>query len=202
MLETSGGGKMNKYALERPHLNTFDILCCEPDSWFMKPIGHTAMIIRDDAKDMLWVWQSTTMYAGYPGTSLTPLKPWLEQYPGKVYVRNLAMRGNMRFCASTWLNEYIRLNRGKPYPNLQKTSGLWYMAKTVLHLGKPNVPVAGALQCTGRIIDTLQYCGLIVPEANSSAFEPDEVRENAPLHDKTDKWFVKGVSIGKEIELN
>jgi hypothetical protein len=193
---------MNKYALERPHLKTFDILCCEPDSWFWKAIGHTAMVVRDEDKDMLWVWQSTTMYAGNPGTSLTQLSTWLKQYPGKVYVRNLSMRDNVRYCASVRLDEYIRLNRGKPYPNLQKTSGLWYMTKTVLHIGKPNVPVAGALQCTGRIIDTLQYCGLIVPEANPSAFEPDEVRENAFLHDKIVSWFVNGVSIGKEIELN
>jgi hypothetical protein len=193
---------MNKYALERPHLNTFDILCCEPNSWFWKAIGHTAMIVRDEDKDMLWVWQSTTMYAGNPGTSLTQLSTWLKQYPGKVYVRNLSMRDNVRYCASVRLDEYIRLNRGKPYPNLQKTSGLWYMSKTVLHLGKPNVPVSGALQCTGRVIDTLQCCGLIVPEANSSAFEPDEVRENAFLHDKIVSWLVNGVSIGKEIELN
>jgi hypothetical protein len=197
---------MKNYDDFKGRLTTFDTLCCVQDSWIMKPIGHTAMVVRDLEKAMLWVWQSTTLYGGYKGTSLTPLRPWLEQYPGKVYVRQLEFVGNNSFgkiaTAEYLLDKYIAEHRGAPYPDLQATSGLWYMVRSVLHLGKPNQPpVPDALQCAGRWADTFQKCGLIIPECNTSEVEPDEVRDYMIGHTPIDRMLVSGVILKNEVRI-
>jgi hypothetical protein len=187
-------------------LNTFDTLCCEQSNWLMKTIGHTAMVYRDCLTDMLWVWQSTTLYGGYKGTSLTPLQPWFEQYPGKIYLRQFDFIGKYpsarRLSAEDLLPVYIKEHRGAPYPNLQSKSGLWYMVRTVLHIGKPNQPpVKDALQCAGRWADTVQKCGLILPECNTSEVEPDEVRDYMPLHVSINRMLVPGVILKNEVRI-
>ena len=193
---------MNRYKEIRDNLNTFDIICCDHKDWLMRWIGHTAMIIRDYDKDIVYIWQSTTKYAGVKGTSLSLFSDWLRTYSGKVCVRRFEIEQKRRELSELLLENYIRKHRGDPYPDLKSAKGLWYMAKIVLDLplpvfeNNPNEHIK--LACSGRVADTLQYCGLIYPMVNINEVEPDDFRVSRPLHTPIDNWLVKGVTLGAE----
>jgi hypothetical protein len=190
-----------KYSQLRDSLQSFDILVCDQKNWFMRLIGHVGMVVRMPG-DVLMVWQSTTLYQGHPGTSLTVLSDWLKQYPGKVYVRRMMMPVLRRAAAEARLLEYIEKHRGAPYPSLRTGRGLWYMIKSVFHTPIPNKPVDDERMCSDRIAHTMQYCGIVCGDCETPRIEPDDFRyPHRPLHTPIDVWLTPCVSLGEEVEV-
>jgi hypothetical protein len=196
---------MKNYKSIRKTLNTFDIVCCEHKDLFWKLIGHTAMVVRDKEKDINMVWQSTTQYANQKGTSLSFFNEWLDQYPGKVYIRKVIMPDAMREDAEIMLDAYIKKYRDRPYPNLHSLYGLRYMYNIVVDWlpwteNKPE-PINDARCCSDRIAHTLQTCGLLSENMNPSEQEPDNFRDYVPFHKPVDYYCNPGVIIMPEVRI-
>lgn len=197
---------MNKYLEIRKTLDTFDIICCEHKDWFWNLIGHTAMVVRDKEKDLVMVWQSTTKYANQSGTSLSFFNEWLDQYPGKVYIRRMLMTMEHRVIAEKKLDNYIKLYRGKPYPNLKSVGGLLYMRNLVIDfLPWTENPVdlgqEDARSCADRIAHTERYCGIFTDKMNPSEQEPDNFRDYKPFHKPIDTYLTRGVILMPEVRI-
>ena len=79
---------MNNYLKYRDQMDNFDVLCCENKNLLTRFIGHTAVIYKNDAGQLM-VLESTSLnkFSGIKGVQLTPLGLWLQHYNGKVYWR-------------------------------------------------------------------------------------------------------------------
>ena len=83
------GECLERYTALRHSLNTFDIINCEHRVWYLRMIGHTAVVYRDANTGMLFVYESTSLnkWRGISGVQLTQMRVWLLKYPGKAFVR-------------------------------------------------------------------------------------------------------------------
>lgn len=132
---------MNNYLKYRDQMGNFDVLCCENRNWFYKFIGHTAVIYKNDAGQLM-VFESTSLnkFSGIKGVQLTPLGLWLLHYNGKVWWRKWVWAGvgstitRERLDAirhrvkSEWaFRRFIEIYRGTSYPSGRK--GAWLLFK-------------------------------------------------------------------------
>ncbi|KKN54256.1 hypothetical protein LCGC14_0594380 [marine sediment metagenome] len=122
---------MNDYLKYRDQMGNFDVLCCENRNWFYRFIGHTAVIYKNNAGQLM-VLESTSLnkFSGIKGVQLTPLGLWLQYYNGKVYWRKWVWNTETRLdCAyaEEIFTRFIKEHRGTSYPSGHK--GAWLLFK-------------------------------------------------------------------------
>ena len=123
---------MNNYLKYRDQMGNFDVLCCENRNWLYKFIGHTAVIYKNDAGQLM-VLESTSLnkFSGIKGVQLTPLGLWLLHYKGKVYWRKWVWEESVRIIDQRYakykFNRFIEEYRGTSYPSGRK--GAWLLFK-------------------------------------------------------------------------
>lgn len=197
--------KQIKYADYRKIAKTFDVLNFENKDWFWRLIGHTAMVVVNHQYDQVDCWESTSRgLGGQSGVQLNPLKARLESCDSRVFVRRIDYCGMKYWDAIAKLKDYVRANRGIPYPNLKTRYGRWYLIKAALDCGKltQNVENPKIRFCTDLIAATYRDCGLAQFECASSEFEPDDMRYTTQPDDMTfDDYLVDGVTLGEEMEI-
>jgi hypothetical protein len=193
--------KSMAYSEYRKIAQSFDILNFEHKDLFWRLVGHTAMVVKDTSRDMLQCWESTSRgMGGQSGVQLNPLRQRLEQYGGRVRVRRIIAPRLNKLITGMALNDVIRRERGKPYPNLKRRSGRWYLVKAALDcFGKITENSENPVWrfCTDLVVATWRDCGLTVPGINSAEFEPDDMRPGGAFQFK----LTAGVQLGPEIEL-
>ncbi len=138
---------MNDYLKYRDQMGNFDVLCCEHRNWLYKFIGHTAVIYKNDAGQLM-VLESTSLnkFSGIKGVQLTPLGLWLHHYNGKVWWRKWVWGNPIakdeitvqrakaeikaaknQILAKHILRQFIKKYRGTSYPSGRK--GAWLLFK-------------------------------------------------------------------------
>lgn len=123
---------MNDYLKYRDQMDNFGVLCCENKSWLTRFIGHTAVIYKNDAGQLM-VLESTSLnkFSGIKGVQLTPLGLWLLHYKGKVYWRKWVWEESVRIIDQRYakykFNRFIEEYRGTSYPSGRK--GAWLLFK-------------------------------------------------------------------------
>ena len=216
------------YEKVRGSLKTFDILNCvygtqpwNPLHWILGAIGHTAMVYRVKETGQLMVYESTQTGRadGLTGVQLRPLKEWLENYPGKVYLRRVTIEGNIfdpggtatvndaeRACAL-----HIKQHRGTEYPDLKKIKWLWFLANAVVDIPKwvpfkkyfENVPTTVKMFCTHLVGHCFKYCGLVTGPLNAAELQPDDMRPAGQIRYPNNfaNYVAAYVKLGAEIRL-
>ncbi len=130
---------MNTYLKYREQMGNFDVLCCEPKKWIYKFVGHTAVIYKNNAGQLM-VFESTSLnkFSGIKGVQLTPLGLWLQHYNGKVWWRKWVWTGTdsgmgmgdiiRNRSAAIWaFRRFIKKYRGTSYPSGRE--GAWLLFK-------------------------------------------------------------------------
>ena len=130
---------MNNYLKYRDQMDNFDVLCCEHKSLLTRFIGHTAVIYKNDAGQLM-VLESTSLnkFSGIKGVQLTPLGLWLQHYSGKVYWRKWVWSrpkyGERAYQTARNITEakrefrqFIKKYCGTSYPSGRK--GAWLLFK-------------------------------------------------------------------------
>jgi len=184
------------YRTLRDEINSFAILNCEHKRLFWRMIGHTAMVYRDPATGVIYVYESTQMsYSGVSGVQLHLLGEWLDHYPGKVFIRPLKFAGD----AKSWtyqceamdrLQDHIWRYRGTSYPDLKTRQGRWFLIKAAWDSGlfkkaSTNTDTDAAMFCTHLVAHAYRACRLIDTEEtgwidyNPAEFEPDDMRNGS-----------------------
>jgi hypothetical protein len=111
-------------------MGNFDVLCCEHRNWLYKFIGHTAVIYKNDAGQLM-VFESTSLnkFSGIKGVQLTPLGLWLQHYNGKVRWRKWVWEKDAArsLDAEIEFELFIQEYRGTSYPSGRK--GAWLLFK-------------------------------------------------------------------------
>ncbi len=137
---------MNNYLKHRDQMDNFDVLCCEHRNWLYRFIGHTAVIYKNEAGQLM-VFESTSLnkFSGTKGVQLTPMGLWLSHYNGKVWWRKwmwscpTVTGGRVRQAEAEikaaknkihakWeFKQFIKEHRGTSYPSGRK--GAWLLFK-------------------------------------------------------------------------
>ncbi len=138
---------MNNYLKCRDQMDSFDVLCCENKSLLTRFIGHTAVIFKNNAGQLM-VLESTSLnkFSGIKGVQLTPMGLWLSHYNGKVWWRKWVWEENVakdeitvrraeaeiktaknRILAKHIFRQFIKTHRGTSYPSGKK--GAWLLFK-------------------------------------------------------------------------
>lgn len=200
------------YEDARKQVNTFDILLCNPDNWFWKAIGHTAMVVRDYEKDIVYVWESTTQgCTGKSGTQLVLFSDWWNFRKPEVWLRkwNNLRGGRFPFMVRL-LDIYIQRFRGVPYPDLKSVDGLWYMIKSSLWPDKirPDKVDLVRRHCTDRVCNTLLHCDILDTDLITETAEPDNmwydlknVYKYPPKHWRIDDFKSKQLTLEREVRI-
>ncbi len=194
-----------RYAAVRSSLGTFDIINTEHKDWFWRFIGHTAMVYRDFLTGQVSVYESTTLnkFNGVSGVQLTPMRPWLAYYPGKVFVRRMIFEKDYdisRINYRSSIEQHIQKYRGTPYPDLNDPKQKQFVIDSAIDLpfgiGK-NPDRHDIFFCTQLVADAWQERGLYIGEEPPSEWQPDDMRPGG----KFEKQLAPGVSLGKEIRI-
>ena len=199
----------------RSSLRTFDILNCIPNQglfgWFWAWVGHTAMVYvcKETGQVMVYESTQTSRKDGQSGVQLRPMREWVERYPGKIYLRRVAIHNTIRrLNAEDECAGHIQEFRGTKYPDLKKPRWLIFLANAMVDLpdwvpGKKkleNLDTAIMMFCTHLLGHVFRWCGMINASCNPAELQPDDLRPGK------DKRFVTillndGVSIGPEIQI-
>ena len=199
--------KTIKYDDYRKIAKTFDILNFENKDWFWRLIGHTAMVVVNHQYDQISCWESTSRgLGGQSGVQLNPLRARLETCGSRVFVRQiLTTKIGMYFNSISTLKEYIKANRGLPYPDLKTRYGRWYLIKAALDCGKltENKENPKMRFCTDLVAATYRDCGLARFDCASSEFEPDDMRGYSKGWSMNvfDAYLVDGILLSDEMEI-
>jgi len=192
-----------KYDDIRPSLQTFDILNCVPNNWFWGAIGHTAEVFRCKETDQVMVYESTQSERddGKQGVQLRPMRKWLEDYPGRVNIRQVEFDVlQRRLAAERSCAAHIRQYRGTSYPNIKKWRGLWFVVNAAVDLPWKsrlrNPDIDDVMFCTHLFAHNWRFCGMM-HGANPAEFEPDDTRYRGMFED----YIAPGITIDDEIEL-
>lgn len=161
-------------------MDNFDVLCCEHRNWLYKFIGHTAVVYKNDAGQLM-VFESTSLnkFSGIKGVQLTPLGLWLQYYNGKVYWRKWVWDKPYMTC-TTDFKHFIRTYRGTSYPSGHKGAWLlfkaWWDSWLFKNFSK-NPLIDTVIFCShlvGRLFEAVKFCEL---EVAASELIPDDFRE-------------------------
>ncbi len=122
---------MLKYEDIRSSLKSYDVLDCRSRHWFLRFIGHTAMVYKDGATGTYYVLESTNFtWTGISGVQITPMGLWLRKYPGKVWLLRVMFyeESEMGYIKrSISLKRFIKKHRGSSYPKLSTLRGLFQL---------------------------------------------------------------------------
>jgi len=205
-----------RYTAVRPTLDSFDVINTEHKDWFWRMVGHTAMVYKCPATGQLFVYESTSLnkFTGFSGVQLTPMRMWLRQYPGKVFVRRLICKrrpeetnrylyfdGNLPVC-DMQLARHIKKYRGVPYPDLSDPVQRDFLLNSAIDLPLgigQNKNRDDIFFCTHLVAHAYDYCGLFdhPKEIITSEFQPDDTREGGTF----EMILRKGLALDKEIQL-
>ena len=208
--------KIKKYKDIRNSLQTFDILNCvygtqwwNPFHWLMAAIGHTAMVYRCRETGQIMVYESTQTARKdkRKGVQLRPMKEWLENYPGKVYLRHVYISVDIASCdsrigAELLCKTHIRKYRGTEYPDLNTWKGRFFLANAAIDFDgviEDNEDVDFWMFCTMLLFDVFRWSGLMCKDVIPSEAEPDDTRYGKDgymqLH------LCGGVTVGEEVRI-
>ncbi len=179
---------MNNYLKYRDQMDNFDVLCCENKSLLTRFIGHTAVIYKN-AAGQLMVFESTSLnkFSGIKGVQLTPLGLWLQHYNGKVWWRKWIWDKTIshltighRAVAERKFRDFIKKYRGTSYPSGRK--GAWLLFKAwwdspFLKKFSRNPITTAVIFCShlvGMLFEAIKFCEL---EVSASELIPDDFRE-------------------------
>ncbi len=178
---------MNDYLKYRDQMGNFDVLCCEHRNWLFKFIGHTAVIYKN-AAGQLMVFESTSLnkFSGIKGVQLTPLGLWLLHYKGKVYWRKWVWADSVRVIdrryASFNFAGFIKKYRGTSYPSGRK--GAWLLFKAwwdspLLKKFSRNPVTTAVIFCSHLVGMLFEAVGFIFlqPILPASELIPEDFRE-------------------------
>ncbi len=187
---------MNSYLKYRDQMDNFDVLCCENRNWFYRFIGHTAVIYKNDAGQLM-VFESTSLnkFSGIKGVQLTPLGLWLHHYNGKVYWRKWVWDegklGTTQIDLANWeFTQFIKEYRGTSYPSGRK--GTWLLFKAwwdspFLKKFSRNAATTVVIFCShliGLLFETVDFIYIPVP---ASELVPKDFREGKYISQQTYK---------------
>jgi hypothetical protein len=174
----------------RDKLDTLTAVNCIPKGFILSKIGHTAELNKCPRTGQISVLESTTLnkFTGKSGVQMTPFGLWLNNYPGKVYVRipvfnNKADSGRTPdFNRRLYAEAFIRNHLGTSYPDLKTWGGRLKLALAALDFKLFGVDVLTykgkdeGIFCTMLFIMMLQYCGCFNTDMNAAEYEPDDIR--------------------------
>ena len=201
-----------KYDDIRGQLQTFDVLNCIPEGFFWSKIGHTAMVYVNKETGQVMVYESTQTGRSdkLSGVQLRPMREWLAEYPGKVYLRQMTFWAvgikQERACRATaekFCARHIRKYRGTAYPDLKTRKGRWFVASSAIDLPWPfsrwfkNKDIDYVLFCTMLLMHCLRFCSMVRGGLNPAEYEPDDTRSGDG--DNLCVAITEGISIGPEI---
>ena len=208
--------KIPKYEDIRNSLQTFDILNCiygfqwwNPFHWFMALIGHTAMVYRCRETGQVMVYESTQTARkdNLGGVQLRPLREWLKNYPGKVYLRHVYIDINItpydsRIQTELLCKEHIRKYRGTAYPDLNTWKGRFFVAGASIDLKgiiNDNEDTDFWFFCTMLYFDVLRWCRIMHKDVIPSEAEPDDTRSGRDSY--LLEHLYDGVTVSDEIRI-
>jgi hypothetical protein len=174
-----------KYEDIQDKLQTGDIINCEHKSLFWRLIGHTAVCYRDPLTDMLFWFESTSRnnVSGISGVQMNPMGLILNNYPGKVYIRQLQTLSGFEQQGAP--SEFIEKYRESSYPNYHTRQGRWKLIMSALDIpffGKDIAEYNGTekgIFCTELVVMFLRHLGIMHPKGIAAQeFEPDDFRKN------------------------
>jgi len=192
-----------KYEDIQPNLQTGDIINCEHKDIFWRLIGHTAVCYRDPLTDMLFWFESTSRnnVSGISGVQMNPMGLILNNYPGKVYVRQLEKLPGFEPTGSPF--EFIEKHRESSYPNYHTRQGRWKLILSALDIplfGKDIAEYHGTdegIFCTELVVRFLRWLGIMYPAGLcANEFEPDDLRKH-----KIDKYLMPKCFYHAEIRI-
>ena len=202
--------KIIPYDEVRDSLQTFDIINCVPRGFIMGMIGHTAMVYKCKATGQVMVYESTQTGRGdgKSGVQLRPMREWVDNYKGKIYISQTEIIGDILRCiAEIKCDEHIRKFRGTAYPNLKKAKGLWFTINAAVDLpidtGLENPDVDFWMFCTHLVGHVFRWCLLIKDESfNPAELEPDDTRKKyGYAQSKFEAYFRLNVKSKQEIRI-
>ncbi len=200
-----------RYAALRSYLNSFDIINTEHYKLFWRLIGHTAVIYKDFTTGVVYIYESTTQnkFSGLSGVQLTPMRVWLNNYPGKVFVRRVIIDdvfswgNNTAPSSNNTIEQHIKKYRGTPYPDLSDRRQRNFVINAALDLPGPlkgfglNPDRDDIMFCTHLVADLWRWRGYYIGDEPPSEFEPDDTRPGG----KFENQLVKGLSLDSEIRI-
>lgn len=194
-----------RYAAARSSLNTYDIINCEHKDWFWRMIGHTATVYKDYMTGQVSVYESTTLnkFNGFSGVQLTPMRLWLYNYPGKVFVRRMIIEDpkiEPKFRQNIMAEAHIEKFRGVPYPDLSDPKQRKFVFNAALDMPfgiGANPDRHDIMFCTQLVADFWQDGGLYIGDEPPAEFEPDDMREGGEF----ERQLVEGVVLNREMRL-
>jgi hypothetical protein len=175
---------MDNYLKYRDQMGNFDVLYCEHKSLWTRFIGHTAVIYKNDAGQLM-VFESTSLnkFSGIKGVQLTPLGLWLSHYNGKVYWRKWvwAKDATRSLDAEIEFELFIQEHRGTSYPSGRK--GAWLLFKAwwdspFLKKFSRNAATTAVIFCShlvGMLFNAVKFID-IRPSVPASELIPDDFR--------------------------
>ena len=178
---------MNNYLKYRDQMDCFDVLCCEHRKWPYKWVGHTAVVYKNEAGQLM-VLESTSLnkFSGIKGVQLTPLGLWLQHYNGKVYWRKWVwgpgVSGLENFKIRCDFDLFIRTYRGTSYPSGCKGARLLFKAwwdSPFLKEFSRNPATTSIIFCS-HLVGMLFYLVKFAEECSivpASELIPDDFRE-------------------------
>jgi len=205
------------YPEVRRTVDSYTILNTEHKSWFWRLIGHTAIIYVDPGTKKVFVYEATTKsYTGVSGVQLHLFGEWLDNYPGRVYMRRVHFKGNQPVhwaAACRKLAKHIQKYCGTSYPDLSTRPGRWQLIKAAWDSW------LFPKQSTNPDTDTDMYCTKLVGHAfrfgdmvrdfpypprdyppihyNPSELEPDDTRDG----DWFEMYLKSHVIIDQEVRI-
>lgn len=179
---------MNNYLKYRDQMDSFDVLCCEHRNWLYKFIGHTAVIYRNDAGQLM-VFESTSLnkFSGIKGVQLTPLGLWLQHYNGKVYWRKWVWDTAARdtILIKCLFEQFIKKYRGTSYPSGRKGARLLFKAwwdSPFLKKFSRNPVTTTVIFCSHLVGMLFNAVNFIDPTVPASELVPRDFREGGYIN--------------------
>ena len=219
-----------KYNDVRDDLQTFDVLNCvygdewwNPVHWILGAVGHTAMVYVCKETDQIMIYESTQTGRAdkLEGVQLRPMKEWLQNYRGKVYLRRTTITSDgghppmfARVRAELRCGMHVQKYRGTAYPNLKKVRGLWFLANAAIDLpvstGLENPDIDIVMFCTHLFGHVFRFCDMIkeynsnikhrpCKAFNPAELEPDDLRPGRDA--KFIQYLKEYVHLGPEMQL-
>jgi len=176
----------------------------------MGAIGHTATVYRCHETGQVMVYESTQMGRKdtLSGVQLRPMREWLANYPGRVYLRYVAFEsGVARRIAEDMCQRHIKKYRGVAYPDLKQWRWRWFLANAAIDIpgmsklkkALENPDIDEVMFCTMLVMHLFRYCGLVNYNfVNPAEWEPDDTRDYGKIRNAV---LTRGMQVLPEIQI-
>lgn len=193
--------KTIKYEDYREIARTFDWLLFDDKNWLWRNVvGHVAMVITNNSYDQVLCWESTSNgLGGQSGVQLNCLSARLKDYGGTVKVRRMFCDDKQYERSRLLLPSFVKSERGKPYPPLNKRIGHWYVINAGIDLpfglfqNKPNDKWRFCSDVLGATYEWCNLCNLTLP---SCELKPQDFHRGRAV-----ERMLTNCSMGDELEI-